>query len=106
MFIVFGFHDGDRDTGLLVENIIGELFLFLVAGGHVAPDNDGAWRKGDFTPDLPHLIPSRRFDGGCDKAIADVGFAELLFVNLIQNEPRSQCQGRCGSHIKILIIQM
>ena len=65
---------GDRDVGLVVEDVVGA--LGLAAGDQLAADDDPALGEADLLADLRHLVPARLLDGGRDELGADVAFGE------------------------------
>jgi hypothetical protein len=71
---VLGLNDGDRNVRLVVEDVVGA--LDLTPGMQLAPDDDPAFGKGDFFPNLGVQIPARRGDGGRDEFAADVTFGK------------------------------
>ena len=56
------FDDGDRNTEFLEKNVVCELFLFLVARGHIVSDYDGAKRESYFSANLLQRNPTGDFD--------------------------------------------
>jgi hypothetical protein len=70
----------DWDARFSIKDIVGEFSLLLVAAGNVSADGDRAGRERHLASDLGYLIPSRPFNRGRDKEIADVALAESLFI--------------------------
>lgn len=80
--VLLGFDDRNGNACILQQNVVRELLLFLVPGGHVAPNDHWTRGKSDFAPNLRKLIPPRTFDSGRNEEIANVAFAELVFLLL------------------------
>ena len=80
VLVVFGLDDGNRNAGFPIQHIVGEFLLFLVAGRQVAAHDDRPGGQSDFASDLSNGIPAGIADSRGDEKVADVGFAEGLFV--------------------------
>ena len=78
--IVFRFNDGNRNTRLLVEDIIRKFLLLFISACNVSPNDHRTRRKRDLAPNLRHLIPSGPLDCRRYQKIADVDFCESPFV--------------------------
>ena len=78
--VVLGLDEGDRDVGLVVEDVVGA--FGLAAGDQLAADDDPALGEADLLANLGHLIPARLLDGRGDELGADVAFAEELLVHV------------------------
>ena len=55
--VVLGLDQGDRNVGLVVEDVVGS--LGLAPGDELAADDDPALGEADLLADLQHLIPAR-----------------------------------------------
>ena len=76
--VVLGLDDGDRDVGLVVEDVVGA--LRLPARDQFSADDDPPFGESDFLADLHHPVPARALDGGTDELGADVAFAQVFLV--------------------------
>ena len=75
---VWVFDDGERDAGLVVEDVVGA--LRFAAAGELAADDDAALGEIDLLAHLVHHVPlAHAGDGGGDELGADVALAETLF---------------------------
>ncbi len=78
--IVFGLDQTDRQVGLEVENVVGELPLATFDG--LAPDHHAAVGEIDLLSDLRVDIPTGLSDGRGDELRANVAFAERFLVEV------------------------
>jgi hypothetical protein len=77
--VVFGFDDGERNIGLVIEEIVNP-FAVGTAHGHRAAHDHPAGIEGHFFANLTGL-PACILDRGRNVAGADFLFGELLFVH-------------------------
>ncbi len=77
--IVLGLDDGDRDIGLVIQNVVGA--FGLAARDELSAHDDAAFRESNLLANLHHAVPARALDGGAYELGADIAFAEVLFVH-------------------------
>jgi hypothetical protein len=77
--VVLGLDEGDRDVGLVVEDVVGS--LGPAAGNELASDDDSPLGEADFLANLGQLIPACLSDGRGDELTADVALGEALLVH-------------------------
>ena len=82
MGIVLRFDDGERDIGLVVEDVVGA--LGFAAAHQFAAHNDPALGEAEFLADLQHFIPAGLAERGGDEFGADVAFGEGALVHGIR----------------------
>ena len=78
VFVVLGFDDGNRDIGLVVQNVIGA--LGLTARVQLAAHDDTPFGEGDFFADLGVQIPTGLNDGWCDVFAANISLGQVLLI--------------------------
>ena len=72
MVVVLGLDDGDRDVGLVVEDLV--IALLCSACMSFPPDINSPIRKTNFLANLCVDVPTRRHEVGRDKIGVDVAF--------------------------------
>ena len=77
--IVLGLDQGDRDVGLVIQNVVGP--LAPAPADELAAHDDTALGEADFLADLRHLVPPGLSQGRCDELRADVAFAEAFLLH-------------------------
>ena len=73
VIVVLCLDDGDRDIGLVVENVVSP--LPCPTGMEFPSDLNPPIREADFFANLGIDVPTRRHEIGCDELGADVAFA-------------------------------
>jgi hypothetical protein len=77
--VVLGLDDGNRNIGLVIEDVVGA--LGLPARDQFSADDNSPFGKSDFLADLNHPIPASALDGWADELGADVAFAKIFLVD-------------------------
>ena len=78
--VVFGFNDGNRDVGLVVEDVVGP--LLLAAGDQLATHDDTALGEADLFPHLGGKVPPGLYQRRRDELATDVAFGEGPFIHV------------------------
>ena len=84
VLVILGLHYGNGNSRLVIQHVVGELFLLFISRRQVAPNHYGPRGQGHFTSDLGHLIPAGRGDGRGDEQIANISLAQVLFIDIVQ----------------------
>ena len=79
--VVLRLDDGDRDIGLVIEDVVGA--LGFATRHKLPPDDDAPLGKVDLFANLHHPVPARAFHGGADELGADIALAEVFLVHTV-----------------------
>ena len=79
MVVVLRFDDGETDTGLVGEDVIGALLL-LAAGRHPPADDDAPIGESELFAHLEEHVPPGPDQRWRDELRADVALAEAFFI--------------------------
>ena len=71
--VVFGLDEGDRDIGLVVENVIGP--FALASADQFAANDDAALGEADLLANLGHLVPASATNRWGNEFRTDVSLA-------------------------------
>jgi len=79
VIVVLCLDDGDRNVGLVIQDVIGT--LGLATGDKLSPNDDAPLGEGHLFANLHHAVPARALDSGADELGTDVALAEVFFVH-------------------------
>ena len=87
--LVLGLDHGNRDVGLMVNDVVGP--LALAPADQLALHDDSSLGVGDLLANLRHLLPSGLSQGARNELRADVAFREASLVHAVNGLPFRCC---------------